>query len=155
MKTSDLFFAGAISGLISGLALDTLILILRSFGAPARTPWDDTAALMLLRPEFATGWAKLIAFPVSLITPMIMGIILCLVLKQFGRDFLYFMSIFLAEVGTFLMLIIVYPALGLEVLKHSVATYYAAFCGMFVFGFVLGYTIKRIADFKPEEHEHP
>ena len=32
MKTSDLFFAGAISGLISGLALDTLILILRFFG---------------------------------------------------------------------------------------------------------------------------
>lgn len=149
MKTRDLFFAGAFSGLISGLTLDFLVLTLRFLGVNARTPWDDTAALMFQEPLYGTISAKLIAFPVSLITPMIMGIVLCLVLKTFGRGFLYFKSIFLSEIGTFLILVIVYPALGFDLLKRSIDTYYAAFFGMFFFGAVLGRMVKRFADFSP------
>ncbi len=42
------------------------------------------------------------------------------------------------------MLIVVYPALGFNLLRHSLATYYAAFFGMIYFGLVLGYTVKKL-----------
>lgn len=65
---------------------------------------------------------------------------------RFGKDFLYFKSIFIAEAGTFLMLIIVYPLLGFQLLKESLDTYYAAFFGMFLFGSVLGFLVKRFVN---------
>ena len=63
-------------------------------------------------------------------------------------------DLFFAGAISFLMLIVVYPALGFNLLRHSLATYYAAFFGMIYFGLVLGYTVKRIADFNPKNHEH-
>ena len=146
VKIKDFFFAGGTFGVINGLIYNLYIFILNLFHINTRTPWGDAAALFFDPPELNMLPAQIFGFLMSLNAPIFIGIFLCLLVKFTGRDFIYVKSIALAELITFFTFAIVYPLLGLNV-KHSISTVYGALFGMFIFGLILGYLVKKYTDF--------
>lgn len=146
-KINDFFFAGIILGLIAGIMNHLLALIIKLF-ITIRTPWGDSAALFFNPPELYMLSAQIFGFLISLFTPMAVGVFLCLLVKLTGKDYIYVKSIVLSQAVTLFNFAVVYPFLGLKFLKHSVSTNYAAFFGMFFFGIVLGYFVKKYTDFE-------
>ena len=148
VKIKDLFIAGLTFGGINGLIHNLYIFILNLFNINTRIPWGDAAALFFDPPECNLLPAQIFGFLMSLNAPMFIGITLCLLVKFTGRDFIYLKSIVLAELTTFLTFAVVYPPLlGLKFVKHSIPTVYGALFGMFLFGLVLGYLVKKYTNF--------
>lgn len=145
-RIKDFFFAGVVLGLIAGIGNNVSVFILTRF-LTFRTPWGDSAALFFNPPEIFRLPAKIFGLLMSLSTPMLIGIILCLLVKLTGKDYIYIKSIFLSEAVTFFNFAVVYPSLGLKYLKHSILTNYIALFCLVPFGFFLGYLIKRSTDF--------
>lgn len=151
-KIEDFFFAGVIFGFIAGIINHLLALIFKLL-VIIQTPWEDTTALFFKPPELFTLPAQIFGFLMSLLTPMLIGVFLCLLVKLTGKDHIYVKSIFLSQVITFTNFAIIFPLVGFKSLQHSITTNYGAFLGMFLFGIVLGYLVKKYTDFK--DHKDP
>lgn len=147
VKIKDFFFAGFTAGMVSGLIFDLYIFILKLFHVNLRTPWGDTTALLFNPPQIYMLPAQIFGFLMSLISPIFIGITFCLFVKLVGKDFIYLKSIAISQFISVFTTAVVYPSLGLSYLKHSITTYYGAFFGMFLFGIILGYLIKKYTDF--------
>jgi hypothetical protein len=145
-RIKDFFFAGTVLGLIAGVVNSGVVYILSLF-LTFRTPWGDSAVLFFNPPELFWLPAKIFGFLMSLSTPVVIGIFLCLLVKLTGKDYVYVKSIVLSESITLFTFAVVYPSLGFKYLKHSILTNYIALLFLIPFGIFLGYLIKTYTDF--------
>ncbi|MFA7467138.1 MAG: hypothetical protein WCY82_02600 [Desulfotomaculaceae bacterium] len=147
-KIKDFYVAGLLIGVMGGVIHDFLLLLLILAGLKTRTYWKDMAEVFFNPPQLFTWYAQLFGLIASLGLAGVSGILIALLLKVTGRDYLYIKSISASSVMGFAIFVVLYPALGLEFLQHSIITNYVAFFTFIFYGVVVGFLFDKFTDFK-------
>lgn len=150
IKIKDAYFAGMVTGIIGGILHNLLLLMLLLLGLETRTFWKDMAELLFKPPEVLTWYAQLLGLMASLALAGINGVLIALLIKITGRDYIYTKAVSLSSGMGFFVFLVVYPARGLVFLQHSIITNYVAFITFIFYGLVVGYLMKHFTDFGGE-----
>lgn len=151
-KIKDFYFAGTFLGVVSGIIHNLLLLLLLMLGLKTRTFWKDMAEVLFKPPEVLTWYAQFLGLMASLALAGVNGVLVALLIKFTGRDYIYTKSVSVSSAMGFFVFIVIYPARGLKFLQHSIITNYVAFFTFIFYGLVIGYLIKKFTDFGPERH---
>ncbi len=148
IKIKDFYAAGFVFGVMGGIVHNLLLYLLLLAGLKTRTYWKDMAEVFFNPPQLFTWYAQLFGLIASLGMAGVSGILIALVLKITGRDYLYIKSISTSSIIGFVVFMVIYPALGLKFLQHSIITNYVAFFTFIFYGVVVGFLFDRYTDFK-------
>lgn len=149
-KIKDFYFAGTVIGIIGGLIHNLLLLVLLLLGLKTRTFWKDMAEVLFEPPEVFTWHAQFLGLMASLALAGINGVLVALLIKLTGRDYLYTKSVSISSGLGFFIFIVIYPLRGLTFLQHSIITNYVAFFTFILYGLTIGYLMKKFTDFGPK-----
>ncbi len=142
-KIGDFYFAGVIIGAVTGILFDLAVLLFIWAGVKMRTPWTDMAELLFNPPQVYTWSARLLGVIISLGVSITNGILIALLLRLTGRDYIYVKSVSVILATGFFAFTVLYPALGLKFLQRSLATNYVGLLLFTLFGLLNGYLFKR------------
>jgi hypothetical protein len=134
-------------GIIGGFFHNLILLILLVAGLKTRTYWKDMAEVFFNAPQVHTWYAQLFGFIASLFMAGLNGVFIAAIIKITGRDYLYIKSISLSSGMGFLVFMILYPALGLNFLQHSIITNYVALFTFIIYGLIIGFLFDKFTDF--------
>ncbi len=146
-KINDFYTAGLIMGVLAGIAHNFVLYLLILTGIETRTYWKDMAEVFLNPPQVFTFWGQLYGLIASLGMSGMSGVIIALLIRFTGRDYLYIKTVS-ASIGTGLFVfMVIYPSLGLNFLQHSLNTQYVAFFSFMFYGLVIGYLFDKFTAF--------
>lgn len=146
-KIKDFYFAGTVIGIVGGIIHNLLLLLLIKLGLNTRTFWKDMAEVLFDPPDVLHWSAQLLGLMASLALAGMNGVAIALLIKLTGKDYLYAKSVSVSSAMGFFVFIVIYPALGLDFLRHSITTNYVAFFTFIFYGLVVGYLMKKFTDF--------
>jgi hypothetical protein len=142
-KISDWFFAGAVTGFISGtghLLWNSIFLLL---GIQHKTFWIAMAGLFYDQKLLFTPLAQVHGAIDAIGVSVVGGVLLSATLKFTGIDYLYVKSIILSASSGYFLFMAVFPQTGLG--KNSVIMPWIALFGFIIFnGLLNGYLLKKI-----------
>jgi hypothetical protein len=142
-KKHDWFFAGTITGFISGISHLLWNSIFLLLGIQHKTFWVAMAGLFYNQKLLFTPLAQVHGAIDAIGVSVVGGILLSVTLKFTGIDYLYVKSIILSASSGYFLFIVVFPQTGLG--KSSVITPWIAFFGFTIFnGLLNGYLLKKI-----------
>ncbi|WP_366923195.1 hypothetical protein MFMK1_000050 [Metallumcola ferriviriculae] len=147
IKIKDFYVAGLVIGIIGGILHNFLLLLLISAGLKTRTYWKDMAEVFFNAPQVLTWYAQLFGLIASIGMAGVNGILIAVLLKVTGRDYLYIKTISASSAMGFAVFMLIYPALGLDFLQHSIITNYVAFFTFIFYGVVVGFMFDKFTDF--------
>lgn len=147
IKIRDFYTAGLLAGIIGGIIHNFALLLLILMGIKTRTYWKDMAEVFFNAPQIRTWYAQVYGLIASLAMAGGNGVLIALLLKWTGRDFLYIKSMSLSSAVGFFVFMVIYPALGLKFLQHSITTNYVAFFSFLFYGLVVGYILDKYSEF--------
>lgn len=149
VKIKDFYVAGLVFGAFGGIIHNLLLLILITAGLRTSTYWKDMANVFFNPPDLFTVPAQIFGFIASIFMAGLNGVLIAVLLKVTGRDYLYIKSISMSSALGFIVFMIVYPAMeGLQFLQHSVNTSYVALFTFIFYGAVVGFMFDRLSEFK-------
>jgi len=147
VKIKDFYVAGLIIGVLGGIIHNFLLFILITAGLETSTYWKDMAKVFFNPPEEFTFYGQLYGFIASLGMAGVNGVLIAVLLKVTGRDYLYIKTISASSAMGFAVFMVVYPALGLDFLQHSINTNYVAFFTFIFYGGIVGFMFDKFTDF--------
>jgi len=143
----DFYVAGLLIGMIGGIIHNLLLLVLILLGIKTRTYWKDMADVFFNTPQVTYWSAQLFGVITSIIMAGYNGVVIAILIKLTGRDYLYVKSVSVSSgVGLFVFMVI-YPALGLNFLQHLIVTNYVALFSFIFYGLVIGALLNQFTDF--------
>ncbi|MBS4031479.1 MAG: hypothetical protein KGZ63_08670 [Clostridiales bacterium] len=151
VKIKDFYVAGLVFGALGGIIHNLLLLILITAGLRTSTYWKDMANVFFNPPAQFTLPAQIFGLIASIFMAGLNGVLIAVLLKVTGRDYLYIKSISMSSALGFVVFMIVYPAMnGLQFLQNSVNTNYVALFTFIFYGAVVGFMFDRFSEFETE-----
>jgi hypothetical protein len=142
-KINDWFFAGTVTGFISGIAHLLWNSMFLLFGVQHKTFWIAMAGLFYNQQLLFTPLAQVHGMIDAIGVSAAGGILLSAILKFTGIDYLYVKSVILSASSGYFLFILVFPQTGLG--KDSVIVPWIALSGFTIFnGLLNGYLLKKI-----------
>ncbi|MCW3488518.1 hypothetical protein [Dethiobacter alkaliphilus] len=146
-KIKDFYVAGLVIGAIGGIIHNLLLLVLITAGLRTSTYWKDMAKVFFNPPEEFTVYAQIFGLIASIAMAGVNGVLIAVLLKITGRDYLYLKSISASSAVGFIVFMVLYPAMGLDFLQHSINTNYVALFTFIFYGAVVAFMFDRFTDF--------
>lgn len=147
-KIEDFYFAGIVSGLTGGIIHLLYNLLLISIGVNTSTFWKDLTNVFFAPPQAFSWAAQLYGVISALGMSAFNGILISLLLKLTGKDYLYIKSITLSMITGYFLFMFLYPEADLDYLQHSLITPYVALGGFAIYGITTGFLLKRYTAFE-------
>lgn len=142
-KIDDFYFAGIVTGTIGGIIHLLYNLVLLILGVNTSTFWKDLSNVFFAPPEVHSWLAQSYGIISALGMSAFNGVLISLVLKLTGKDYLYIKSITVSMMTGYFIFMFLYPSAGLVYLKHSLTTPYVALVGFTIYGVSTGFLLKR------------
>jgi hypothetical protein len=146
-RVRDFFFAGTVAGFIGGIYVHLYAFTLVMASVNFEPPWVVMAEF-ITNPHLAyTRFGQLLGWITSFSSSIANGIAVALTIKFTGKDYIYLKAILVPEAIFLITLTIIYPALGVNLVKNSINTNYISVLDLIPYGLIVGYLLNRFAVF--------
>lgn len=147
IKMRDWYAAGIIIGAVAGNLYNLSVLLVKLLGINTTSPWGDISMILFKPPEVYWGISQFYGYLASLTGSMINGVLIALLIKFTGKDYLWIKSFSIGMATTIITFMILYPALDYHTVQHNPPTHYTATVCFIPYGFYVAYFFHKFTDF--------